>query len=536
MLKQHRGEQQSALGVELAAFAAEASGRCRVKIVGRSMRPLIRHGMIAELHPPGSKPKIGEILVFRSAGGLRAHRVVSHVADSIYVTCGDACPEYPEVIVHADVVGRVASLWSEDASGKRRIDGPLLHVAGNFLARTRPVRAALRLFAQAVRLLVRQPGGVPAFRAVLGATIAFERGELQAGLDRATQVCPDALFATAMHHRMGGLFQRWLSAAAAAGLSVPNELHARFQEARWLAAVTSTQITARAREVSQILASAGIEAVLLKGAARLLAGEDDADVLTASDVDVLVPSERADLAVEALRSAGYRERAGRKLIRFYKHRVHHRAELWPPAGFAPVEVHVSLGVPGSVSAALDFDTLIDHVRNVDTPSGPVRVLDAVGSALHLAYHARDFHNLRDIVLLSRYLRQMSPQQRNQFDRLIERERRDPVRLASAVAVALSVTGDTSLPKLLAEYVSWITVREDLPPALRKRAGVIGAVMARSYLYYRGFPYTISRLHRWTYNLIATPVLLRWAGWSLKSFGPGSRLLSDPARVRYQSEP
>jgi hypothetical protein len=524
ILNQRHGEKSSALGIELAAFASEASGRCRVTIVGRSMRPLIRHGMIAEVQRLDRKPNVGEIVVFRSAAGLLAHRVVAHVAESTYVTCGDACPEFPEVIVHSDILGRATSLWLDDGQGKRRVDGPMLHLAGNFLARTRFARAGLRLFAQAVRLLVRPPGSVPAFRAVLGATIAFERGDLRAGLDRASQVPPDALFATAMQHRMGGLFQRWFSAAAAAGFAVPEDLRSRFQAARWQAAATSTQIAARAREVSDLFASVGIEAVLLKGAARLLADEADADVLTSSDVDVLVPSERADLAVQALREAGYRERAGRNLIRFYKHRVHHRAELWPPAGFVPVEVHIALGVPGSVSAALDFKALAAHIRGVDAPGGPVRVLDDVGSAIHLAYHARDFHNLRDIVLLSRYLRRMSSRQENEFDQLVRRERRDTVRLASAVAVARSFGADTALPKQLAAYVSWVVVREDLPLALRKRAGIIDAVEARSYLYYRGLPYTLSRLHRWAYNLMATPILLRWAGSSMKRFGPGSRLL------------
>lgn len=517
------------LGIELTAFASEAAGRARVAIVGSSMRPLLRAGMIADIEPLRRRPRTGDILVFRSFRGLIVHRVVRRLGATGYRTCGDACPEAPEEIGDPQIVGRVRRVWSSAQRGARRIDGPLFALAGALLARTRTPRATARLARNGLRFLVRAPQVVPAFRTLFAAAVAFERGAAELGVARAQAVPSAAFLAAAKRHGMCGFFQRRLAAAAAAGLPVAPELLAELQRVRWHAALSTTQVRARACEVARLLAAAGIDAVFLKGAARLLAQRAGADLHASGDVDVLVPRARVEEAVAALRAAGYRERTSVADIRYHARRIQHRAPLWPPRGNVPVEVHVALAMPGSVSAALDYETLAPHVRSVVLSEGETAaVFDDVAAALHLAYHARDFHILRDIALLASYLRGMTPSERDAFDRLVRSERRDALRLSSAVAAAdLFNTGHRPSGRAVS-YLDWVCVREDLPPALRKRAAVLEALRGRCLPHYRGAAYTLGQLHRWAYNAAALPVLFRWMQAYSKATEAGSELMCSDA--------
>ena len=496
------------LASELTALAASTSGS-RVRVTGGSMLPLLRPGMVVDIAGAPVAPRIGELLVFRNHKGLIVHRVVRRRGASGVMTCGDACPENPEWTSFDAVVGRARAVWSDERVDARRIDGFAFRIAGWLLARTRPLRATAVLFARAIALALRKPEPVPAFRALFGAAIAFERGDLALGLARLNAVPAAPLAEVARRHGMGGLVQRWLASAAAAGLAVPPEMLAIFQRLRWFAALSTAQVAERASDVSRIFADRGIPAVLLKGAGRLCAGEADADVNASSDVDVLVPAASADAAVAALRAAGFREHLDAAEIRFHERYEHHRAALWAASGTAPVEVHVRLCMPGSVSATLDYAALAAHVRETDGPYGRVRVFDDVAAALHLAYHARDFLALRDIVLLGRLLRRMNAAERAAFDAFVARETRDAVRLAAAVTAARALAGPVRPSRDVAAYLSWAVAREDVPAALRKRAAIVEALRARCLPHYRGLPYTLDQLHRWAYNLAGTPLVLRW---------------------------
>ncbi|MGH7708138.1 MAG: S24/S26 family peptidase, partial [Vulcanimicrobiaceae bacterium] len=131
------------LDASLVELVASQTGSARVRIVGRSMRPLLRAGMVVEVEPLAEPPRIGDILVFRGSQRLVAHRLVAS-NDATYITCGDAFPERAEFVPAPRVAGRVEKVWSREGEGARRVDGRVFRLAGAIFARTRTLRAFLR--------------------------------------------------------------------------------------------------------------------------------------------------------------------------------------------------------------------------------------------------------------------------------------------------------------------------------------------------------------------------------------------------------
>ncbi|MGH7728367.1 MAG: nucleotidyltransferase family protein, partial [Vulcanimicrobiaceae bacterium] len=308
----------------------------------------------------------------------------------------------------------------------------------------------------------------PAFAALAAATPAFERGEHAQGLARLGDAPWPVLFEHVARHKCAGLLTRWLEAAANASLPVPNELFERARSERMRAAWQAGRVLETAGDVRDRLQHGGIPAVFLKGAARLAAGQHDADAHYSGDVDVLVPRDRAGEAVAELRRAGYREHPADDADDEGSH--HHRARLFSPRRNVPVELHLALVSPKIVSAKLDYTSLSPFVRVVEGPLGQVSVLDDVRAAVHLAYHARDFRAWRDIVLLARMLRTFDGGMRAAFEAVVRAERFDGVRVRSVVAVADLIAHGTAIGDArVRRYLRWALIREDLPRRLHRRS-------------------------------------------------------------------
>lgn len=116
-------------------------------------------------------------------------------------------------------------------------------------------------------------------------------------------------------------------------------------------------LRAQAIEVVQLLRQVGIEPVLLKGAAWLVAGGRDPGERVLRDLDLLVSEGSVDGAVEALRVAGYLpigpdgDATVARSIAWYRERYHHYCPLVRAGSPAPVELHWALGT-GAVDVAL----------------------------------------------------------------------------------------------------------------------------------------------------------------------------------------
>jgi len=525
------------LAPEVAAFAVERLGRARLELRGASMLPTLRAGMVAEVERLDAPPRIGDVLVFRGAGGLVAHRLVARRGSSL-ITCGDALPERPETIAATSLIGRVAVVWSGPEEDARRLDRRLSPAVAVFMLATRRMRALKRYARPRLALFLKAPAKAappPAFAALVVASAAFEAGDPAAGVATLSSIPVDVLVSMAVRHRLGGLVSSWLERAATIGVEVPWLLREPFTRARFASALQSAEVTGKVRDVVGRLGAAGIDAIVLKGGARLAAGGTDAQLHYSSDVDVLVDRPHLERAVAALSAAGHRQQVASERIAFFATRHHHHAPLGVPGERVPVEVHGALAVPRSVSQVLDFRRLLPGSMLVDGPAGTVRVLDEVHSALHLAYHGRDLRVWRDIVLLSRMLRAMAPAQRAHFDAMVHAERRDRVRLRSAVAAADALSGSAALPqRAIRHYLAWCAVREDLPAGLRRRAHIVEAVMARSPRHFSGWRESLVQLRGWTYNAILTVVVLAYwyesegrRGSSLETFAFTHRARSRP---------
>jgi hypothetical protein len=194
--------------------------------------------------------------------------------------------------------------------------------------------------------------------------------------------------------------------------------------------------------------------------------------------------------------------------------LHHREPLWSPQGGVPVEVHVALVPPGVVSRRLDFTALSSSSRRVSGPAGELSVLDKVASALHLAYHARDLHVWRDVVLLSRSLRSFDATERARFDACVRAEKRDGLRLESVVAAADRIMSDQTVSNpAVARYLSWAEIREDIP---RRFAHVdfveayVGRCPVHVFRLDRSRRNLAGWLRSWIRNLVLLPAVVRIA--------------------------
>lgn len=442
----------------------------RLAMQGTSMLPLLREPMVLELEPIVAPPARGDILVFEDERKLVAHRVTK-VADGMVETCGDARPWSPEYPASASFVGKVKSVLASDAPDARRVDTRAFRARGALYARTRalralPFRAAARLGRAANAIPWRRKRPYLALVDLMSATVRTDPIAFCAALDRADM---PTLAATARRHGCTATLLEALRSFEPAG-SAAAYLRQSLQRGGRSAVLLSLVAKSSVAAVAAALAKRGVPFALLKGAARLYSNESGATLHASGDFDVLVPPDRLESAIAALRQEGYSERHDAAKRQRYLEHHHHAAPLFPPGlGFA-VELHTALARPGTLSTALDWEALRDRMVQMDGPAGPVFCLNREGAALHLGVHAIGLHRLRDSVLLAQLLALMTPQERAAVQAVIARERTDPIRLAASFAFASQLAGVAWPSNLAVErYLDWVGRREDVPLYFAQRS-------------------------------------------------------------------
>jgi hypothetical protein len=457
---------------------AGSQAQPRVAMRGTSMTPLLHEPMVLKLGPSGATDRVGDILVFERSGELIAHRITSISKDAVQ-TCGDAIPWSPEQPEHTAIVGKVVAVLSDDADGATRVDTWLFRLRGIYKARFRKVRALpFRLHVLGRRLAYALPWmRKRPFVALVQAMAAKLRNDPKA-LERALETCdPSAIAATARRHSCSAMLVEAVSL-----LRVQSDSALRVQ--RMLqpvgrsVALRGMAIKAQLLSVVRTLSSAGVSFALLKGAARLYRDDNDATLHASGDFDILVPAAQLDAARERLLGHGYSERADEEGQRKYRDLHHHAAPLFPPERGCAIELHVGLAPPGWLSIPLDWDALASHLVTVNGPSGPVKVLDDTGAALHYAVHALGLRRLRDVVLLAATLARLGSKERTYLRTTIAAERTDPIRLSSAVLLAARLAGvGWSSDGSQEEYLRWVMRREDMPLFLGARCQLAEAWFA-----------------------------------------------------------
>jgi hypothetical protein len=226
------------------------------------------------------------------------------------------------------------------------------------------------------------------------------------------------------------------------------------------------------------LRNAKLDFVLLKGAARIYAGADEAYLHRSSDIDILVRREDVDAASAALLAVGYRQRVSAKAAAWYRAHHHHVAPLVPADGGVPVELHLALAPPGAFSQTLDWNTLSKYFRTIDGPAGEARALNDLGAAIHLASHSTRITRLRDIFVVAQLLRRMDSTEVVHLKHFVDREQVEQVRLGAVVAMASQLGGvDWDESPAVRRYLDWILRREDLPALMRRRSHFVDTCYA-----------------------------------------------------------
>lgn len=432
------------------------SAQARLAMKGESMLPDVREGMTLEVIDRA--PRRGDILVFRYGSRLLAHRVVGFAGESV-VCAGDAQPEYVERVHRRDIVGVVDVIT--DASGKR-IDTALFRIRGLLRARLHRARALLNVTLPQTRRRM--------YRTLVRVMTAVVRADSQS-LAHAIQSEPLPSIA-AMARR-----QRCAAALCAALEELRDDanaaaLRAMLRRDRWIASLRLQPLRAQTLEVLDVMESSGISAVLLKGAQRALSGTPESLIYESRDIDVLVGTGNLDDACRALQAAGYRQigEAG-------AYARHHHAAPFLRAGALPVEVHHALfpdplGVPNTLAELQPF------VHEISVDGRPIRVLNDVGTALHLAVHCVHRPALREIVLLAQQIGRMDVHERKWLRATIELERRYAAALHAPLFLAAQIAGiEWSCDARAQRFATWMLLREDLPRPLRERTFCIDAWLA-----------------------------------------------------------
>ncbi len=408
------------------------------------MLPTLHQPMVLEVGPL-ERTRIGDVLVFDDGRRLVAHRLVS-VRSGQLVTAGDAQPERLESIPPESVLGRVTRVFAGP-----ELDAPALYwrgspLIGRALVWTRVPRALWRAASRA--LPMRRPRRFAALAAATHAVLANDRDGLQRTLRRDGPLVLDE----ARRRRLRPFLAEAMQRISGTADREPICIVAGFQAQR---------IGDRVQAVLGAFASAGIEAVPLKGAHRSLYEPDLARTHPSSDVDILVRAADLTRACELLRAAGYAEGAGAN-----NYRSHHHAVPYASTDNVAVELHVALAPATLVAERHDAATLASHVLR----DGDRLRFDDVVTVLHLSLHQAGDFSFRDTVLCAHAL----AREPGLIDRLPTRSFR--VRALARYAARLAGLPCSHRP-LERLYGEWIERREDLPTWLRERSAAIDALIA-----------------------------------------------------------
>lgn len=166
---------------------------------------------------------------------------------------------------------------------------------------------------------------------------------------------------------------------------VPACVSPHLQSARHMAARQHRELVLELRVIGRALADAGIPAVVLKGAAYVLAGLDAAAGRMVSDIDLLVPQEALPQAESALMMAGWVS-ANRDAYdqRYYRTWMHEIPPMQHINRGTVIDLHHNI-LPPTGRIKLDAGRLLAASRPLPGFAG-LSVLSPVDMVLHSAAH------------------------------------------------------------------------------------------------------------------------------------------------------
>jgi len=296
------------------------------------------------------------------------------------------------------------------------------------------------------------------------------------GLERALAGVPARrLFSQAVRHKCCGLL---LYNIASLRIRTPElrELVELLRRYAGTAALDAVATRSQVLDILEILSEHSIPNALLKGSARLFAGDRITEWTHTFAIDVFVPHEAADAAASALLERGYRYQFDAATIAGYRRHHQHLAPLLPPGAGKPVELHVALMLSSYFSLRCDWHALKWHLEPMDE-SGSVLRLDAFGRALHMAMHGAGMYRLGDAAQMALELRS-DPDLYRRLYAFMSGECIQPIPLLGVLAAGAQLAGmDVDVEPAVRRYVEWTIAREDLPELCHNRMQLVDAWFA-----------------------------------------------------------
>jgi hypothetical protein len=209
----------------------------------------------------------------------------------------------------------------------------------------------------------------------------------------------------------------------AAGLTgaIPPYVQRHFLSARLVHEKQKRDLAYECEKIQLALESIGEKLVLLKGAAYLLSEIPAGRGRLITDIDILVPHHRIDVAEEVLIHCGW-ERGNIDAYddHYYRKWGHEIPPLTNPKRDTTLDVHHSVLPPTSgpkVDANLLFERLIEINPGIYTLSWHDMVIH---SATHLFHEGEFHHGLRDLWDLDRMLRDFAKRDPQFWETLVSR--------------------------------------------------------------------------------------------------------------------
>ena len=227
-------------------------------------------------------------------------------------------------------------------------------------------------------------------------------------------------------------------------------------------------------KIKQCLQAAGERMVLLKGAAYLMADLPVGYGRLITDIDIIVPRDRIDLAEKNLLEHGW-ERGDLNSYndQYYRKWGHEIPPLTHSKRGTTLDVHHNILPPTAapnVNADLLFDRLIEISPGLFTLSWPDMVIH---SATHLFHEGEFHHGLRDLWDLDRMLRDFPDRDSHFWQQLISR------------AVELELTSSLSHALNYVQQLFNTPVPEDVNKELKNRAMLLRKPLM-DFLFLRAF--------------------------------------------------
>ena len=417
-----------------------------VALEGVSMDPIIKDGATLRVRfgppapkgsPLGADLRVGDVVLYAAPGRLIAHRVIRvgtrGARKGLVRVKGDPLTSRKATWIKAsEILGRVAAVTQPDGS-RLYLNTP----AGRLLNRA-AAWTSMTLGALDARLPRRGP--VTPSRSLTGRALRHldnahraaqryletDNGRLLSPEERfLVNACRPGLDSAAVEkiREAGSEILDWdQTREQAVGLGLapllfsnlsdtrlrdicPEPFYSKLARASCLSAYVALHRGQELVRILDLLGAAGIEPVLLKGAALACTVYDNPTLRTMNDLDLLVREAEIPAAVAALETISYRQFYRPALAnpndraRFYG-RHHHTTPLISPRGKVVVELHRHIVMMNS-EVAYDVERIRSRTRLVNLEGRQVRVPSpadlVLHTCLHLSYADRFVGKLRDLI-------------------------------------------------------------------------------------------------------------------------------------------